>query len=57
MTAVRLVEIHCDADDCAVWTEPQDTSASAYRARLVHEGWTRHDGKDLCPDHPRERRR
>lgn len=53
----RYVELSCDEPDCsnAYAASPLEvTSVQATRVGSMVHGWTRHEGRDYCPDHRHE---
>jgi hypothetical protein len=51
MTAVRMVYLDCDADDCSASTADDSTPSTTTEAReRAHGlGWRLRNGKDICP--------
>lgn len=55
----HYIELSCDHEDCtnAYAATPHElTSLQATRVGSMVHGWTRHDGRDHCPEHRRESR-
>jgi hypothetical protein len=55
----HYVELSCDERDCsnAYAASPLEvTSVQATRVGSLVHGWTRHEGRDYCPEHRRESR-
>jgi hypothetical protein len=57
MSIVRTYSVFCDFGrdgggwPCAQWVAETTESPAAARRIARGEGWTRHQGRDLCPTH------
>lgn len=50
MTAIRMVYLNCDGDDCmATSDDSTPTTAAEARERARAQGWRHRNGEDLCP--------
>lgn len=51
MSITRTSTTFCDAEGCPRWAGETVGTAADSRAIAKTFGWTRRDGKDLCPQH------